>query len=561
MKKSEWAPAYDRLRPFIEDAAQTHFEGDVEKGFKLWAVKQVLMDTGLSDDALKDPLELDGKGDLGLDGYYEDEEDESLILLQSKFHNRAVAVGNDDLNRFYQCLTKVLNPQVVVASKNALAQDAHRAVRDAIERGWTLRFVFVTTGYLSPEGRTFADTTPSQTETIDSAVVRKELDVYDLEGLDALYQSHLSPTRLNTDVELSLTDTVYQEGKVGDFRVCVAALPARELVRAFRQHGYALFKLNPRGPLQNRVNSNIRKTLNDETKRKWFFQLNNGITALCEGFQISGDRLAVRDFQIVNGCQTTVTLWKAAPIVEADPAIKVLVRLMEGMQGLRTEIAQATNTQARLSAQDFRSNDPLQQDLKNQFDALPEPIFYEVKRGDWEMATTTDPERRKRYQEGSARIFRRVSMVDIAQATLAFLGEPGDAKDKARTIFENDSRYKKVFPMGVRAQQLLLPWRIYQVADRTCRAWIQFSGATYARFCLTSLVGQELCPEGELPSVQEASRYLGQQDRVRKVIRRGQEAIVAVHAAMGESYPGHREFFRSADFYVNVRRTFSSLPS
>src|SRR5574341_1038454 len=118
MKKSEWAPAYDRLRPFIEDAAQTPYDGDREKGFKFWAVKQVLMDMGLSDDAIKEPLQLDGRSDLGVDGYYEDPDEEALILVQSRFHEKPTAVGNDDLNRFFQNLTKVLNPKVVVAAKN-----------------------------------------------------------------------------------------------------------------------------------------------------------------------------------------------------------------------------------------------------------------------------------------------------------------------------------------------------------------------------------------------------------------------------------------------------------
>src|SRR2546422_8071608 len=144
MKKSDWQPVYERLRPFFEDAARTYYdEGDRGRGFKFWSVSQVLMDGDLSDDEIREPLRLDGGGDLGLDGYFEDSDEATLTLVQSKFHEQAVAIGNSELSKFLGCLNKLLNPSVVVASKNGLVSDAHRALKDAIAKEWTIRFVFV----------------------------------------------------------------------------------------------------------------------------------------------------------------------------------------------------------------------------------------------------------------------------------------------------------------------------------------------------------------------------------------------------------------------------------
>ena len=70
MRKKDWSPIYDRIAAFVEDAVRTHYRDDKEKGFKFWAVSQVLMDTDLSDDEIKEPLRLDARSDLGLDGYY-----------------------------------------------------------------------------------------------------------------------------------------------------------------------------------------------------------------------------------------------------------------------------------------------------------------------------------------------------------------------------------------------------------------------------------------------------------------------------------------------------------
>jgi len=63
---------------------------------------------------------------------------------------------------------------------------------------------------------------------------------------------------------------------------------------------------------------------------------------------------------------------------------------------------------------------------------LLRPVFYEIKRGDWEME-----QNKARYTDQATRSARRIKMKDLAQATLAFLGDPGDAKDKSREIFEN----------------------------------------------------------------------------------------------------------------------------
>jgi len=561
MKKSEWQPAYERLQGFIEDAARTHYDGDLWRGFKLWAVSQVMMETDLSDDELKEPLRLDGRDDLGLDGYYEDTEDPdtpTLVLLQSRFHGEPTAIGNDELNRFLSCLTKVLNAQVVVAAsaKNPLAQDAHRAVRDAISKNWTLRFVFVSSGYLSPEGRIFADQNADQIQTIGKDQVRIQFDVYDLERLLQLFQSHLSPSRFNTDLELLMEAEDFTKCKVAGFPVLIANLAAAEIVKAYQQHEYALFRLNPRGPLHNKVNSKIMDTLTDANRRELFFHLNNGITAVCDSFKPTDHGIFVRDFQIVNGCQTTVTLARAAPIVEADRSIRVLLRLIEGLATLRDDIAFATNFQARLSAQDFKSNDPLQADLKLQFDALPEPILYEVKRGHWEM--TKD---QKRYKNPESGVYRRIRMKDLAQATLAFLGQPGVAKDRSRAIFEDASLYKSVFPNEVRAQQLLLPWAIYQQANTACARWTTFPGAEYARFAITGLVGLDLVPSQSLPTVQDAAKLQAHTESIQLSLKRAQQAIAIMVATLGDDYPGHREFFRSADFFKKLIKAYRAQPS
>ena len=67
-----------------------------------------------------------------------------------------------------------------------------------------------------------------------------------------------------------------------------------------------LFNENVRGyQLQATVNEEIRETLRDEHKRSEFPVLNNGVTILARTMWTLGkSRVAVRDYQVVNGCQT-----------------------------------------------------------------------------------------------------------------------------------------------------------------------------------------------------------------------------------------------------------------
>lgn len=167
---------------------------------------------------------------------------------------------------------------------------------------------------------------------------------------------------------------------------------------------------------------------------------------------------------------------------------------------------------------------------------------------------------KSRYLDSGSKTYRRLKMKDLAQATLAYLGEPGDAKDKSRTIFESESLYRRVFPDGVRAQQLLLPWRVYEACNAACAAWQAFSGAEYARFCLAAVVGLDLSPTQEIPSVQDAAKLATQDDRIHSALRRGQQAIGAVYAVMKDKYPGHREFFRSGEHFKTVVEAFKAQP-
>ncbi len=558
--------AAEHLAPFIESTTLRLYPKEPWRGFKHWAVQEFLIDTDVDppDQELRDFLRIDRGGDLGLDGYYPDPDNSVLYLFQSKHHAAPQPISNAEIAEFYDALPgKLLSVPVVTASNNPFIAQAHSQLKSAIEDGWTLVSVFIEAGWLTPEAKKYAEDKRTSTIVLESRTVARELMCFGYQELEKLYEDHTFSRTFYTDFTFDLQSAKYYETTVGKFRTITLTLPASQLLAAYEKHKFNLFRLNPRGPLGNtRANKQILDTLRDPQDRKFFNLYNNGITAVSATF---GDpttgKLVVQDFQVVNGCQTTVSLSKMSPIVKSDSDILVTLRIIEAGSSptFANRISNATNLQNRLSSEDLHSNDNVQLDLQKQFAAMPLPIFYEIKRG----------ELRALQQEGRAdqfkitgRQYRSVGMKDVAQAALAFMGNPGDAKDKSRSVFEDDTLYSTVFPDVVRAEQLYCCWKAYEAADADCTQWAAaFPDAPYARFVVTALIGESLGAKGKLLSLQSARQVLGGGPDFSAAIAKARQAIfVTVTSASTQgTYRGPREFFRSGASYTAILALFRQI--
>lgn len=62
--------------------------------------------------------------------------------------------------------------------------------------------------------------------------------------------------------------------------------------------------------LDGEINSEMSKTLASSAKQKRFGILNNGVTLISPDVRVAGLEIFLRDFQIVNGCQTSNILFE-----------------------------------------------------------------------------------------------------------------------------------------------------------------------------------------------------------------------------------------------------------
>lgn len=154
-----------------------------------------------------------------------------------------------------------------------------------------------------------------------------------------------------------------------DYQSYLAIIPGHALADIYEQYGPRLLEQNVRSFLQftGKINKGIRKTILEESHM--FLAFNNGIAATAEELRLTdmpdkkGKAIEyVKDFQIVNGGQTTASIYHTWKKNKADIS-KIFVQLKltiikdrENFGEIVGRIAEYANTQNKVSASDLSSN-------------------------------------------------------------------------------------------------------------------------------------------------------------------------------------------------------------
>lgn len=127
----------------------------------------------------------------------------------------------------------------------------------------------------------------------------------------------------------------------------------------------------------NTVNSGIANTIQRENSRSRFVFMNNGITVIARKIRVTGEKINLEDYQIVNGCQTSNVLWNNRSSLNESVLIPLRIVATTDEEIVR-DIIKATNSQTEvtpsqlLAATDFQKQ--LEQFFQNQ---QPVALFYE----------------------------------------------------------------------------------------------------------------------------------------------------------------------------------------
>lgn len=569
---------YDHILPFIEEAADEYYGGNIDQGFRHWAFATVFaVGHEIQGIDIVQATAIDNADDFEVDGYFipESDDDSVVHLFQSKRRQPGTSMGPRELAAFLNAPTRLLNANEVAASRN----DETKALHDELvkrltarERPCSINLIWATSGTLTQAARRHAEENHSFTLTVningnptDVGVTLDCLDLYDL------YDNHVNQQRSDDisepcDFTFQLENgTYHQTGADTDYPTLSMTVPVKQIIEVFARHSYRIFRLNPRGPLGNKVNNEIKRTLNDPTDRRRFHLLNNGITAICDSYRLVEDQLMVQNFQIINGCQTTVTIWNVRATIQNDPSVLVTVKLTECPEHFAQTIATTTNRQTALRAEDFISNETVQIRLQRQFGNLTPPWFYEIKRGEWNKMI--GGQSAKEQFRDSPKEYRKLTSKEVAQAVVSFAGFPGEAKDNIRSFLnktriaaiarEGEFSYDAIYTESINAGQLLLPAVIQRkvwkqvVQDKVNESWLD-----YARFHIVWLIGDILRGYDNLdnrmfPAQRAATLANGIDEWFSPVYGIAKAAIrnALQESERREQFTGYREFFRTPANY------------
>lgn len=126
----------------------------------------------------------------------------------------------------------------------------------------------------------------------------------------------------------------------------------------------------------NRVNEDIKATL-DNVKSPDFWWLNNGVTILATSARVVGKSIQIEDIQIVNGLQTTESIFRHFAQEKNDPEERsILVKIIVSREEtVRDAIIRATNNQTDVELASLHATDKIQRDIEDIL--VRRGLFYE----------------------------------------------------------------------------------------------------------------------------------------------------------------------------------------
>lgn len=265
------------------------------------------------------------------------------------------------------------------------AFDLSRSIAQTHEKIQTVRIVLLTNGLV--KSAEFEVETENDTDFIYS--------VWDLERVFRVFTSGNAREKIEIDLEKEF-GTSLQALKIsvpeltkaakdgteeisGGYDSYFTVIPGTLLYEIYKTYNSRLLEKNVRAFLQARgnVNKGIRQTIREIPEM--FLAYNNGISATAESLEIrrSSDDgswceiTGLSDFQIVNGGQTTASIYNAC-IKNQQPLSNIFVQAkitvlhnQDRMSDVLPNISKYANTQNKIQLADFSANDEFHQQIES----------------------------------------------------------------------------------------------------------------------------------------------------------------------------------------------------
>ena len=392
----------------------------------------------LDDSALKE-IVVDGTGDNGIDCILTDvaSDHNDLVFVQCKYYESI------SLDGIKAAVSKMVNAYMLLKqqkfdqfSDNVVSQ--YLRCVDEMEEGAKIRFVFITS---SPRNRTQSRSIVSyfnqckgdlQVEMDDTCIFFEE------EFIEAIKEAKsLRPCVENDRLIIDSPDNALYYGDDYGAVFNISALSLKEL---YGKYHNALLSQNLRYFVKNKtIDKDVDESI--KTKPDEFWYKNNGITIICDKFELSSKVLKLTNFSIINGGQTTRKIYDSPYIFEGND-FYLLCRVIknphedkEEKQQFIYEVSKATNSQKAIKPSDLRANNKEQKLFEDAM--LKSNVFYKTKRGMEVPASYRLP-------------YQNCDLPKVGKLALAGLFlMPGSSRNKPSIIYdEQNSFYDTIFNFG-----------------------------------------------------------------------------------------------------------------
>ena len=456
---------------YLAERLQKEFDSILDDSERSKAVVQFYLDSVCKFEAV-DPTKVvlevtDGPGDGGLDGYMVDPDSQVVTLFQCKWYSGIGKLSTKDamdLHRFYTV-------HLLPAERRGLSDSVKAFVGryQAHYSGWQTRLVYLATHEMDPVA------------VAEYHKLKVPFRLLDLAGISADYAETLSESEeISNEMVFSVVGDsglpfvaefpAESPGGKLKLRVLQCAIRGIDLKRAYDAYEADIFSRNLRLGLKTKINNEIAETAKS-ARRTAFYVLHNGISVVCDKFELLAldskklelpsfmpeeerpyvenavnkegiiSFLHLKDFQIVNGAQTTITLAALAEEPLKDVILPCKVTETPD-QRIASDIAVCNNTQNRITPWDLVANSPELTFLQNYASRLAPPVFFQRRRGEsWSQV---------RFAAGSKpKPERSLTGQKAYQAYLSFNGYPGPAYSRPGTaVAPNSPAYEEISKLG-----------------------------------------------------------------------------------------------------------------
>ena len=299
-------------------------------------------------------------------------------------------------------------------------------------------------------------------ETQPIGTIPTDCQVWSLERLFRICSSDLARQSIEIDFSQFTTHGIpclpVFDASTDDFHSYLCVIPGKILADIYDEYGSALLEGNVRSFLSTKVavNKKIRETILSKPDR--FFAFNNGISATALNVELADTPQGrfvtkVKDFQIINGGQTTASLSNARFRDKADlSSIFVQMKLTEidetdadKSTELIRNISKSSNSQNKVSDADFFATSPfhirMEQFSRRMFANASDGSqyethwFYERARGQYLQAQMRlTPAKKKQFQMQNPKN-QLITKTDLAKVMVTWRGRPDIVSRGAQTCF------------------------------------------------------------------------------------------------------------------------------